>query len=48
MLAPNIAELFQRARTQSKRLGVVFVTAHGKQSERLLGLLTAWDMAAFF
>ena len=48
MLAPSIAELFQRARTQSKRLGVVFVTAHGKQSERLLGLLTAWDMAAFF
>ena len=48
MLATNIAELFQRARSQSKRLGVVFVTAHGKQNERLLGMLTAWDMAAFF
>ena len=48
MLATNVAELFQQARKQSKRLGVVFVTAHGKQSERLLGMLTAWDMAEFF
>lgn len=48
MLATNVAELFQQARKQSKRMGVVFVTAHGKQSERLLGMLTAWDMAEFF
>lgn len=48
MLATNVVELFQQARKQSKRMGVVFVTAHGKQSERLLGMLTAWDMAEFF
>ena len=48
MLATDIAKLFQQARTQSRRLGVVFVTAHGKQRECLLGMLTAWDMAAFF
>ena len=48
MLATGVAELFQQARRQSKRLGIVFVTAHGKQSERLLGMLTAWDMAEFF
>ena len=48
MLATSVAELFQQARKRSRRLGVVFVTAHGKQSERLLGMLTAWDMAEFF
>ena len=48
MLATSVAELFRQARRQSKRLGVVFVTAHGKQRERLLGMLTAWDMAEFF
>ena len=32
----------------SVRLGMVFVTEHGEPDEELLGILTAWDMAAFF
>jgi predicted transcriptional regulator len=29
---------------QGKRLGAVFVTETGKQSEKLLGIITAWDL----
>lgn len=48
MVATSIAELFQDALKRHERLGMVFVTAHGKPSEKLLGILTSWDMAAFF
>lgn len=48
LLATDIAELFQAAQKRRERLGMVFVTANGKQRERLLGILTAWDLAAFF
>ena len=47
-VAPSIAELFQSAWKTKKRLGMLFVTANGKQSERMLGVLTSWDLAAFF
>lgn len=46
--APKIAGLFQEALRNSERLGIVFVTAHGRPDERLWGMLTSWDMAAFF
>lgn len=48
MVATSIAELFQDALKRNERLGMVFVTAHGKPSEKLLGIITSWDMAAFF
>ena len=47
-VATSIAELFQNALRRQERLGMLFVTANGKQSERMLGVLTSWDMAAFF
>ncbi|MBQ9006372.1 MAG: hypothetical protein IJ092_08365 [Atopobiaceae bacterium] len=46
--APMIAEMFQKSLRNSERLEAAFVTAHGKRSERLLGMITSWDMAAFF
>lgn len=46
--ATEVAELFQRRLRKSQRLGMAFVTAHGKREERLLGILTAWDLAEFF
>lgn len=48
MLATDIAELFQEHLRRSERLGMIFVTAHGRSSERLLGVITSWDMAAYF
>ena len=46
--AYEVAELFQQALRGQQRLMMLFVTAHGKQTERLLGIITAWDMAGFF
>ena len=47
-VAIYIAELFQNALIRKGRPGMLFVTVNGKQSERMLGVLTSWDMAAFF
>ena len=46
--AYEVAELFKVALRERRRLHMVFVTAHGKRNERLLGIITAWDMAGFF
>lgn len=46
--APMIAEVFNRSLRNSERLEAVFVTGHGKRNERLLGMITSWDMAAYF
>jgi hypothetical protein len=48
VLAPDVVALFQDALRRSERLGAVFVTQSGRSCERLLGMLTSWDMAAFF
>lgn len=47
-LAPDVVALFKDALRRSERLGAVFVTTSGRPTERLLGMLTSWDMAAFF
>ena len=46
--APKVAEVFRDALRRSELMGAVFVTAHGKSDERLLSMITSWDMAAFF
>lgn len=43
----NISDEFDRAVHNQDRIGMVFVTANGKKSEKLLGILTAWDIAAW-
>lgn len=48
LLATEIAEMFLDALKRRERLCMVFVTANGKQREKLLGIITAWDMADFF
>ena len=47
-LATEVAGMFRESLRRSERLGMVFVTAHGDEGERMLGVITAWDMAAFF
>ena len=47
-LATDVAAMFQDALRRKERLCAVFVTQTGDQSERILGMLTAWDMASYF
>lgn len=38
--------IFNKAIKVRRRVGVLFITEHGKPDEKLLGMLTAWDLAA--
>ncbi len=42
----DVYAIFNQAIKVRKRIGVVFVTEHGKSNEKLLGLITAWDLAS--
>ncbi len=37
---------FEKAFRQGKRIGVAFITANGKADEKLLGIITPWDIIA--
>lgn len=39
-----VRKIFERVRGRNQRISVVFVTETGAQSERLLGMLTPWDV----
>ena len=41
----NIDEMFSDALTKNDRIGMVFVTHSGKPTEKIMGLITAWDLA---
>ena len=47
-LAYTAAGRFRDALKRKERIGMLFVTASGEPDEELLGILTAWDMAAYF
>lgn len=36
--------IFEKVRGKNKRVSVVFITEHGRPGERLLGMLTPWDV----
>lgn len=40
----TITEKFEKAIKEKKRLGVIFITQSGKETEKILGLITAWDL----
>ena len=42
----EISDLFGKALKHSDKIGMLFVTKNGKPGEKLLGILTAWDVAA--
>lgn len=42
--ADMVEDLFKKTPTTDKRLGLVFVTEHGKRDEKILGLISAWDI----
>lgn len=43
--ASEVREIFSNAVKDGIRIGMIFVTASGKQEEGLLGVITAWDLA---
>lgn len=44
-LVSEIEDIFADAVKKSDRIGLIFVTNSGKKTERLLGIISAWDMA---
>lgn len=40
----QVEEHFRAAEKKGRRLGMVFLTEHGKPTEKVLGILTAWDV----
>lgn len=41
----EISAMFEKALKNTDRIGMVFLTSSGKPTEKLLGILTAWDVA---
>jgi len=41
----DVIERFNKALAEHVRIGAIFITEHGKPKEKLLGLITAWDIA---
>ena len=44
-LLSDVENLFQEGLKKRKRIAVIYVTEHGTQEEKLLGMITAWDIA---
>jgi CBS domain-containing protein len=42
----QIFEVFNKAIHKHERIGMVFITEHGKGTEKPLGIITAWDLAS--
>ncbi len=43
--ASEIEDIFADAVKTSDRIGLIFVTRSGKKTEKLLGIISAWDAA---
>ena len=46
-LVAEISGMFEDALSKQDRIGLVFTTNTGKSNEPLLGIITAWDIAAY-
>ncbi len=47
ILVIDIEDMFHRGFKDNKRLAVVFITENGRLDEKLLGLVTVWDLAVY-
>jgi len=45
-LLSDVEELFNKGMKAGKRIAVVFVTEHGKSAEKILGMITPWDLTS--
>lgn len=46
-LVIDIEEKFKDSLRGRERLDVIFITETGKKTEKILGMITAWDMAGY-
>lgn len=46
MLVSNIGMMYKENLNKRDRINIIFVTHSGKNSERILGIITAWEIAA--
>lgn len=44
-LVSEIKEIFKEDVDNKERINIIFVTQHGKKDEKLLGIITAWEIA---
>lgn len=42
-----VEDEFQKVFSEGKRLAVIFITETGKETEKILGMITAWDLIAY-
>ena len=45
-LVSEIKDIFKDDIDNKERINIIFVTQHGKRDEKLLGIITAWEIAA--
>jgi len=45
-LAADVSDMFDMALQKNKKIRMVFVTEHGNPEEKLLGIITPWDVIA--
>lgn len=45
-LVSEIKDIFKEDIDNKERINIIFVTQHGKRDEKLLGIITAWEIAA--
>lgn len=43
----ELKDMFYKKIENKERLGAIFVTENGKTSEKILGIITSWDMCSF-
>ena len=44
----ELSDIFEEASRDGRKVGMIFVTEHGRDTEKLLGIITAWDVAAAY
>lgn len=42
----EVHDVFAQAIHEHRRIGILFITEHGREQEKPLGIITAWDLAA--
>ena len=45
-MVSEIKDIFKEDVDNKERINIIFVTQHGKRDEKLLGIITAWEIAS--
>jgi len=44
---PEIEDIFRKELNKNKRIAAIFITQNGRENEKILGLITPWDVAGY-